>query len=336
MKRRNLLQLIAGGAAASILNLGALSSQGVAQTRKSMGVVVKTAGVPWFNLLNQGLEEAGRDFNIETTMLGPTQPDPAQQVRLIDDLIARKVDAIGLVPLDVKVTAQALKRAQDAGIPVITQEGLNQDYKSWDLALMSAKNYGETQMKAFAREMGEEGDYVVYVGTLTTAGHNQWADAAIAYQKEHYPNMNMITDRLPGADLVDASAKVTQDVLQAYPSLKGILCMGSNGPIGAGNVVRQRQMQDKIIIVGTVIPSQARAMIMSGVIREGFLWSPLDAGYGMVALARMVLDGEKIEGTITLPKLGEGQVDLQNKVVELDRILTINKDTIDDIIKLGL
>jgi len=48
-----------------------------------MGVVVKSAGVPWFNLLNQGLEEAGQEFNIETTMLGPTQPDPAQQVRLV-------------------------------------------------------------------------------------------------------------------------------------------------------------------------------------------------------------------------------------------------------------
>jgi len=333
MKRRTMLKLGLGGAAACAMGLP-LSAR--TQERKTMGVVVKIASVPWFNILNQGLEEAGQEFNIETSMLGPTQLDPAQQVRLIDDLIARRVDVIGLVPLDVNVTAQALKRAQDAGIPVITQEGNNQENKTWDLALMSAKSFGEALMKSLAREMGEEGEYVVYVGTLTTAGHNEWADAAIAYQKEHYPRMTMITDRLPGADLIDTSSKVTQDVVQAYPNLKGILCMGSNGPVGAGNVIRQRRLQDKIAIVGTTIPSQARAMIMSGVIREGFLWSPRDAGYGMVALARKVLDGEKIEGTITLPKLGEGRVDAQNRVVELDRILAINKSTIDDIIAMGL
>ncbi|MEJ1268450.1 hypothetical protein WDV93_19760 [Pantoea ananatis] len=42
-------------------------------------------------------------------------------------------------------------------------------------------------MKALAREMGEKGEYVVLVGTLTTTGHNQWADAAIAYQKRALP-----------------------------------------------------------------------------------------------------------------------------------------------------
>jgi hypothetical protein len=39
--------------------------------------------------------------------------------------------------------------------------------------------YGEMQMKALAREMGEEGDYVVLVGTLTTPGHNSWAARAL-------------------------------------------------------------------------------------------------------------------------------------------------------------
>ena len=55
-------------------------------------------------------------------------------------------------------------------------------------------------MEKLAQEMGGEGDYVVYVGTLTTPLHNKWADAAIAYQKEKYPKMNFVADRFPGAD----------------------------------------------------------------------------------------------------------------------------------------
>ena len=154
MDRRTSLKLMGGALAA-----GAFAPRltAYAATPKTMVTVVKEAGVPWFNILNQGLEEAGKAFNITTSMTGPAQVDPAQQVKLIDDLIAKKVDIIGLVPLDVKVTGQALQRARDAGIIVITQEGPNQDGKTWDLELISAQKYGEMQMQSLAREMGEEG-----------------------------------------------------------------------------------------------------------------------------------------------------------------------------------
>ena len=333
MDRRTTLKLMGGLATAGLMGT---RSSAWAATQKTMATVVKEAGVPWFNILNQGLEEAGKAYNITTTMVGPAQVDPAQQVKLIDDLVAKKVDVIGLVPLDVKVTGQAVQRARDAGIIVITQEGANQDGKTWDLELISAQAYGEMQMKALAREMGEEGEYVVYVGTLTTPGHNQWADAAIAYQKAHYPKMKMAADRFPGADLIDTASRVTQDVLQTYPDVRGIMSMGSNGPIGAGNVIRQRHLEKKIAIVGTTIPSQAQAMINSGVIREGFLWSPKDAGYGMVALARMALDGTPIRTGTVIPTLGPATVDEAQRVVQVDRILTINKTTLPDLVKMGL
>ena len=333
MDRRTTLKLMGGLATAGLMGT---RSSAWAATQKTMATVVKEAGVPWFNILNQGLEEAGKAYNITTTMVGPAQVDPAQQVKLIDDLVAKKVDVIGLVPLDVKVTGQAVQRARDAGIIVITQEGANQDGKTWDLELISAQAYGEMQMKALAREMGEVGEYVVYVGTLTTPGHNQWADAAIAYQKAHYPKMKMAADRFPGADLIDTASRVTQDVLQTYPDVRGIMSMGSNGPIGAGNVIRQRHLEKKIVIVGTTIPSQAQAMINSGVIREGFLWSPKDAGYGMVALARMALDGTPIKTGTVIPTLGPATVDEAQRVVQVDRILTINKTTLPDLVKMGL
>jgi simple sugar transport system substrate-binding protein len=333
MDRRTTLKLMGGFATAGLMGT---SSSAWAAPQKTMATVVKEAGVPWFNILNQGLEEAGKAFNITTSMVGPAQPDPAQQVKLIDDLVAKKVDVIGLVPLDVKVTGQAVQRARDAGIIVITQEGPNQEGKTWDLELISAQAYGELQMKALAREMGEEGEYVVYVGTLTTPGHNAWADAAIAYQKAHYPKMKLAADRFPGADLIDDSARVTQEILQTYPNVRGIMSMGSNGPIGAGNVIRQRHLEKKIAIVGTTIPSQAQAMIMSGVIREGFLWSPKDAGYGMVAVARMVLDGTPIKTGTVIPTLGPATVDEALRVIQVDRILTINKSTLPDLVKMGL
>ncbi len=334
MKRRDTFKLL-GATAVGAMSFSAIGPASAAG-EKTMVTVVKITGIPWFNLVNKGLERGGKQFGIDVSMVGPANVDPAQQVKLVEDLIAKKVDVIGLVPLDVKVLAPVLKRAQEAGIPVITQEGPDQEGRTWDVELIDSVKFGEVQMQALAREMHEEGEYVVYVGTLTTPLHNKWADAAIAYQKAHYPKMKLAASRYPGADEIDTAYRTTLDVLKAYPKLKGILGFGSNGPIGAGNAVREKRLQKKIAIIGTVVPSQAKPLIMQDVIREGFLWSPIDAGFAMVAVAQRVLNKEPIESGFEIKGLGKATVDEANKVVAWNDILTINKKTIDGLIAQGL
>ena len=255
---------------------------------------------------------------------------------LLEDLIAQKVDVIGLVPIDVKVAEPVLKRAQEAGIPVITHEGPGQEGRTWNVELIDSVVFGEVQMQKLAKEMGEEGEYVVYVGTLTTPLHKIWADAAIAYQEANYPNMKLVADRFPGADEIDTAYKTTLDVIKAYPNLKGILAFGSNGPIGAGNAVREKRLGQKIAVVGTVLPSQAKPLIMDDTIREGYLWNPTDAGYAMVAVAKLVLGGTPIVDGVEIPGLGKAVVDVDNKQIKVKKIMIVNKDTVDGLIKQGL
>jgi simple sugar transport system substrate-binding protein len=302
----------------------------------TMVTVVKIAGIPWFNAVEKGILKGAKDFSIDATMIGPANVDPAQQVKLLEDLIAKKVNVIGLVPLDVKVCEPVLKRAQAAGIKVITHEGPEQEGRDWNVELIDSVRFGEVQMQRLAKDLGEEGDYVVYVGTLTTPLHNKWADAAIAYQKEHYPKMKLVADRFPGADEIDTSYKTTLDVIKAYPNLKGILGFGSNGPIGAGNAVKEKHLGKKLAVVGTVLPSQAKDLIADGIIREGFLWNPTDAGYAMVAVARLVLDGKEITDGIDIPGLGKAAVDVPGKLIKVDKIMRINTETVDGLIAGGL
>jgi simple sugar transport system substrate-binding protein len=334
MNRRVLILGLLGSVA---LGVAAVSSTpGLADDQKTFVLVAKTVGDAWTNLLEKGITKAGQDLNVKTSVVGTTKGDPAEQVKLIEDLIAKKVDAIGLLPLDANALTPVLKRAREAGIVVITQEGPNQEEKTWDVEMIDSKDYGETQMKALAREIGEKGDYAVVVGTLTTPLHNFWADAAIAYQKEHYPNLHLIADRFPGADNVDASAQLTRDLIKAYPDLKGIILFGAGGPIGAGNVLRERHLSDKIAVVGSVVPSQAKPLIDAGAIREGFLWNPADAGYAMVAVAQLEWNGTKIENGTDVPGLGKAIVDSDKRIIAVNRMLDITKQTVDGLIEQGL
>jgi simple sugar transport system substrate-binding protein len=177
MDRRQTLKLMGGAAALAGTGFPGFA---FAQAQKEMVTVVKIAGIPWFNALEKGIQKGAKDFSINATMVGPANVDPAQQVKLLEDLIAKKVSVIGLVPLDVKVCEPVLKRAQAAGIKVITHEGPEQEGRDWNVELIDSVRFGEVQMERLAKDMGGEGDYVVYVGTLTTPLHNKWADAAIS------------------------------------------------------------------------------------------------------------------------------------------------------------
>jgi len=321
---------------AAMAGAAGLTSRIAFAANSTMVTVVKIAGIPWFNALEKGVKKGGKDFDIDASMVGPANVDPAQQVKLLEDLIAKKVTVIGLVPLDVKVCEPVLKRAQAAGIKVITHEGPEQEGRDWNVELIDSVRFGEVQMQRLAKDMSESGDYVVYVGTLTTPLHNKWADAAIAYQKAHYPKMKLVADRFPGADEIDTAYKTTRDVIKAYPNLKGVLGFCSNGPIGAGNAVREKRLGKKIAVVGTVLPSQAKDLIADGIIREGFLWNPTDAGYAMVAVARLVLDGKPIKDGVDIPGLGKASVDVPGKLIKVDKIMRINNETIGGLIAGGL
>ena len=73
-------------------------------------------------------------------------------------------------------------------------------------------------------------------------------------------------------------------------------------------------VREKIAVVGTVLPSQAKSLITDDTIREGFLWNPTDAGYAMVAVAKLVLDYPQIKFTdyMTLLKV-DGEWKIINK-----------------------
>ena len=182
----------------------------------TMGVVVKVGGIPWFNVMEQGIKDEGKLLGVDAWQVGPTTADPAEQVRAIEDLIARKVDVIGVVPNDAKVLEPVLKRAQEAGIKVITHESPDQKNADWDFELLNTQTMGANHMKDMAKCMGEEGKYAMFVGSLTVPLVNDWANAAIAYQKEHYPNMTLVEDRFGVAESVDDSMRTTNDLMSKY------------------------------------------------------------------------------------------------------------------------
>ena len=321
--------------AASVL-LCSLLNHSAQAAGEEVAVVVKIGGIPWFNAMEKGIQKSGKENGLNAYMVGPTTADPAQQVRAVEDLIAKKVKVIGVVPNDAKALEPVFDRAQAAKIPVITHESPNQKGNTWDIEMIDNVGYGEAHMKSFAEAMGEEGEYIVYVGSLTVPLHNLWADAAIAYQKAHYPKMKLVADRYGVAESVDDSYKTAIDAMLAHPNLKGILTFGSQGPIGAGRAIKEKGKTGKVALVGSFSPSQGQKLLKEGVIQTGYMWNPMEAGEAIITLAKMLIDGKEITDGMEIPGLGKVAVDKENRVIKVDKMQPLNKDTIDKLVALGL
>jgi len=275
-------------------------------------------------VMETGVNKAASELGVNAYQTGPAQADPAQQVKMVEDLVAKGVDAIAIVPNDAKALEPVLQKAKDKGIIVITHESPDQVGSDYDFELIDNVKFAEHAWDQLVEHMGDSGEYAVFVGGLTVPLHNFWADTGIAYAKEKYPNLTLITERIPCGEDQELARQKTLELLKAYPNLKGIVGFGSLGPIGAAQALKEKGLTDQVAVVGTVIPSQAAPYLKEGSMKEGILWNPGDAGYGMVWLAKYMLDGNKVENGTEIP--GIGKVTLEGTIIKADAMMDITPE----------
>ncbi|OOF40365.1 LacI family transcriptional regulator [Rodentibacter ratti] len=291
--------------------------------------ISKIDGMPWFNRMAEGVVQAGKDNNINAYQVGPSNTDAPQQVKLIEDLIAKKVSAISIVPNDASALEPVLKKAKQNGIVILTNESVGQPSADWDIEIIDNAQFAADYVEEVAKSLGGKGGYVLYVGSLTVPQHNLWSDLFVKYQKEHYPDMFEVTSRMPVAENINDARRTTIDLVKAHPDLKAVISFGSQGPIGAGLAVKEKRLKDKLHVFGMMIPSQAASLIKSGNITMGITYDPASAGYALAAVAAKVLKGEKIEEGLVIPNVGQAKVDQEKKLLQFHNVLKVTQENID-------
>lgn len=315
---RKTLALLA--ASASLLAMPA-----VAQDAPKIATVVKIAGIQWFNRMEEGVKQYAADTGAEAFQVGPAQADPQQQAALIEDMIAQGVNALAVVPMSPEALEPVLARAQAAGITVITHEAASQQNTTYDLEAFKNEDFGANLMEQLATCMGGEGEYAVFVGSLTSQTHNQWVDGAIAYQKEKYPNMVLVGDKNETFDDQQKAYEKAQEVLRAFPNVKGLQGSASTDVAGIGLAIEERGLADKTCVFGTSLPSIAGQYLETGAVDGIGFWDPSVAGYAMNKLATMVMNGETVTDGMDLGLPGYEKIKLDGKVIYGQAWVNVNK-----------
>lgn len=296
----------------------------------SIATVVKISGIQWFNRMEEGVKQFAEDTGINAFQVGPAQADPQQQVALIEDMIAQGVDAIAVVPMSPEALEPVLKRARDAGIVVVSHEAASLQNVSYDIEAFQNEDFGANLMKNLAACLGEEGEYAVFVGSLTSQTHNQWVDGAIAYQEANFPNMTLVGSKNETFDDQQQAYEKAQEVLRAYPNIKGFQGSASTDVAGIGLAIEERGLEDSTCVAGTSLPSIAGQYLETGAVDMISFWDPSLAGYAMNKVAVMVMNGEEVTDGMDLGITGYNSIRLVDKVIFGQAFVEVTKENMAD------
>ena len=224
-------------------------------TRPQIALVMKSLANEFFETMAEGArahqEQHADEYDLVVNGTR-NESDLAQQVALVEQMIASGSDAIVIAPADSKALAPVLARAQESGVRVVNIDNRLDALVAAEAGL-EAPFVGPDNRDG-ARRVGdalaarlELGDQVAIIGGIPTAFNAQERQAGFE------DAMNAA-----GAEIVDVQSggweqaqanTVAAAMLREHPQLRALLCANDQMALGA-LAARRQSGRDDVLIVG--------------------------------------------------------------------------------------
>ena len=261
---------------------------------------------PFFKIIADSMSEEAEKNGL-SVVVNDAARDVSEQSKHIDAYIAQGVTAIVMNPADRLAIGPAIRKANDAGIPVFT---CDLQCAADDVKIaghIGTDNFqgGKLAGEAMIEALGENGGQVLILHfkqanscVLRVQGFREVIDA---YNAEHENGKIEVVAELEGGGLQDEGFRATSDALQAHPDLKGIFAINDPSAIGAWTALKQANKTDAITIVGFDGQLEGKQAILEGKIYADPIQFPKKMGAVSVQNIIKYLDGEEFEQTQLIP-----------------------------------
>ena len=289
---------------------------GAAGTKHRLAFVTNNASDFWV-IARKGTEKAAADIpNIQVEFRIPSDGTPAEQQRVVDDLLATGIHGIAISPVDPKNQVAMLNRAASQTL-VVTQDS--------DAPTSNRACYVGTDNVAAGRQAGEllkealpqGGKVMVFVGTLDAANAQQRYQGlkeAIAGS-----NIQILDVRTDNTDRVRAKANAS-DTLVNNPDIAGMVGLWSyNGP-AILSAVQEANKVDKVKIIAFDEEDPTLTGIKDGAIYATVVQQPFEFGFRSMELMSKILNGDRSQ----IP--ASKQIFVPTKAVKKDNVEAFTKE----------
>jgi ribose transport system substrate-binding protein len=255
------LKLLGGFA---LLTTIALSAPAVA-AGPSICVVHNNADHPSITALVKGMNDEGAIYGAKITYFDPAL-NPVKQVSMIEDCISRKPDVIVVNAVDPAAVVPALKKANEAGIPVLMQNAdTNPEGHAYTKAFIGSQSYdqGYAVGQMIVKALGGKGNIVVITGkTGQTDTINRTAGMQAAF-KDAKANIDVLAVQ-PADWSKDKALTVMQDLLTRFPKINAVFGQDDPMALGALEAIKAQGREKEIKAFGVNGNKEACQAIKAG------------------------------------------------------------------------
>ena len=271
LTRRRVLAATAATAVAAAFSLLPVSSAFAQTTKKPVvALVMKSLANEFFLTMETGAKDYQAHNASKFTLISngiKDETDTANQIRIVEQMIVSKVDALVIAPADSKALVPVIKKAVDAGIIVVNidnqldpevlkSKDLNVPFVGPDNA-KGAKLVGDYLAKRL-----KSGDEVGIIEGVSTTTNAQQRTAGF---KEAMQAGGMKVVALQSGDWeIDKGNAVASQILNANPNVKALLCGNDNMALGAVAAVRAAGKAGKVQVVGYDNINAIKPMLADG------------------------------------------------------------------------
>lgn len=234
-------------ALASALPVAGIQSA-TAQDALSVGVTVVDMGNPFFGAIATSVEDAvtklaGPDAK---TLVVSGDYDLARQSNQFDSFIQAGVNLILVSAVDSQAIGAAVRRAQEAGIPVVAIDNTADGAQ----ATVTTDNVtaGKQACQYIADRLEGSGNVLIVNGPQVSGVIDRVAGCKEVFSG--YPDIQILSDNQNGIGTRDGGLEVTTGLLIAHPEVDAIFTINDPSAIGAD--LAARQLRRSGIIITTV------------------------------------------------------------------------------------
>jgi ribose transport system substrate-binding protein len=230
------------------------------------------------------------------------ETDLGQQVNLVEQMIARGVDAIVIAPADSKALVPVLQRAKEAGILVVNIDN-RLDREALQQASLAIPFVGPDN-RAGARAVGEvlarqlkSGDEVAIIEGVPTAFNGQ--QRRLGFEDAMKEADAKVVGVQAGNWELERASTIASALLNRHPDLKAILCANDTMALGAAAAV-EAAGRSEVKVVGFDNISAMRPLLAAGrVLATADQHGDQLAVFGIETALRILKDGATPEDRTT-------------------------------------
>ena len=214
-----------------------------------IGLVLKSLSNPAIWNIADAAEKEGAKSGVTVTVLSSMGFSALEdQIKQVEDMIQKRVDLIGIQPVDSKGVIPVIQEANKAGIPVITVDTGADGGQMVTYIATDNTAAGVQAGEWIAKMIGGKGKVAMIEGTPGSMQGRQRMEGFHKYIKAQ-PGINLAVS-IPANFERAKGMQVMEDILTAHPDLKAVFCANDEMALGAVEALKQRNMVGKVVLLG--------------------------------------------------------------------------------------